>query len=122
MTISTTPPTAFTGTVSPDATFDDVVATVAKDVAKVVSVSPTASAPTIALDASGVPHITIPLTSKAKAFVGGGLALISLAGTDILLTVPTSHYTPFIAGAVTVAGTLAAFLGIHSTTNKPVKL
>lgn len=106
----------------PDPEVPSVVAkieTVAKDLEPLASVSPTIKSPTVSLDASGTPHITFPLTSKAKAWVGGVGTLLTGTGAVVAVTLLPQD-AAYIGLAVVAVGGILNFLGIHQTTNKQV--
>jgi len=94
---------------------------VADEVAQVVAV-PTVNTtvpPSVILDAQGVPHVVIPLTKSTKAYIGTGLAFVSILGTGSALEFLPDSVKLWAAGAAAVAGVIATFLGIHLPTNLP---
>lgn len=94
---------------------------VAEDVGKIASV-PTVNTPvppSVILDASGVPHVVIPLTKKTKAYVGTALAAVSMIGTGSALVFLPDNVKPWAAGAGFVAGLIATWMGIVLPANLP---
>ncbi len=95
------------------------VATVAPDSIR-IPINATAPA-TISVDASGVPHMVIPLTKSTKAHVGTTIAGITTAGELALTFIDPSNTTEatIIKIVVAVAGLVGTWLGINLTTNLP---
>jgi len=94
---------------------------VEEDVAQIASV-PTVNTPVpphVLLDASGVPHVVIPLTKKTKAYVGTALAAVSMVGTGSALAFLPDSVKPWATGAGFVAGLIATWLGIYLPANLP---
>lgn len=81
------------------------------------------AAPTLSVDAAGVPHVTIPLTKKTKAHIGTTIAGITVAGEFALsFLLPTdSVETTVVKAVVAIGGLAATFLGIVLPTNLPKK-
>lgn len=100
------------------------VAAVPAVAAPVVSAPTVASptAPTVTVDASGTPHVIIPLTKMTKAKIGTAVAAVFSAGTlaTTYLLPDGSAYTHWIQAALGVIGLGATALGIALPTNLPV--
>jgi hypothetical protein len=76
-------------------------------------------APSVSLDASGTPHVTIPLTKKTKAIIGTCAAAVAFIGLDVTAYLPDT-YKGYALGVITVAGGIATWMGIAVPTNLPI--
>jgi hypothetical protein len=79
--------------------------------------------PTVHVDDKGVPHVTIPLTKKTKAYIGTGVALVSTAGVIAAQMLPQdSGVVSWIQVGIGAIGLAATYLGIVLPTNLPIKI
>jgi hypothetical protein len=73
----------------------------------------------VSLDATGTPHVTIPLTKKTKAIIGTIAAAVTFIGLDVTAYIP-DQYKVYALGVITIAGGVATWMGIAVPVNMPV--
>lgn len=99
-----------------------IVADAEELVEKYVAFPTGTAAPSISIDASGTPHLTVPLTKKTKAHIGTAVAGITVASEFALqFVIPGDTKEAFVIKvAIGVVGIAATWLGIALPTNLPL--
>lgn len=94
------------------------------EASKLVTNNPAASGPVVSYDANGMPHLTLALTKKAKAHIGGVATLVTSSAAFAIGIEPDSYGTLKLitAGAIILGGAVLSWLGIAQATNLPKKV
>lgn len=78
------------------------------------------TAPSVGIDAQGVPTVTVPLTKKTKAIVSGVGSTVTAGATAALAILgPDTTEAHILTIIVAVVGIIGTTFGTHQVTNLP---